>query len=100
MVPRPYCPRDLTSQSDCLNLDVTAELSAIAPRLEGSPMKPWLGLVVFVGICAWFAPARQSRSDEPGSETAADERLQAIKELLEQSVDWYDVLSAADAKDG
>jgi hypothetical protein len=63
-------------------------------------MKPWLGLVVFVGMCAWFAPPRQSCSDEPASDSAADERLQAIKELLEQSVDWYDVLSAAEAKDG
>ena len=56
-------------------------------------MKPWLGLVMFVGMSVWLAPARQSRSDE-----AADERLQAVKELLEQSVDWYDVLVGAEAK--
>src|SRR5947207_8713874 len=63
-------------------------------------MKTWLGLVVFVGISAWFPPARQLRSHEAADETAADERLQAVKDVLEQSIGWYDVLPKAEAKVG
>jgi hypothetical protein len=63
-------------------------------------MKPWLELVVCVGMSVWFLPPRQLRSDDPASETAAAERLQAIKELLEQSVDWYDVRRDAETKTG
>jgi hypothetical protein len=63
-------------------------------------MKPSHGLVVFVGICTGFALAAQLRSEEPAGDASADERLQEIKELLEQSVDWYDVLATADAKVG
>lgn len=63
-------------------------------------MKTWLGLVVFVGMSVWLAPARQLRSQEAADETAADKSLQAVKEVLEQSVDWYDVLPEAEAKVG
>ncbi len=63
-------------------------------------MKTWLGLVVFVGMSVWFLPAPQSRSDEAANESGADERQQAIKELLEQSVDWYDVLPGDEADVG
>jgi len=62
-------------------------------------MKPWLGLVVLVGICFGIAPAGQSRAEETASDST-DERLQQIKDLLEQSVDWYDVFATADGKDG
>jgi hypothetical protein len=61
-------------------------------------MKTWLGLVVFVGMSLWFPLVRQARPEEPARETAADERLQAVKKLLEQSVDWYEVLPDAEAK--
>jgi hypothetical protein len=61
-------------------------------------MKPWLGMIMLVGMAVWSPGARQSRSDDAASDTATDERLQAIKELLEQSVDWYDVLPGAEAK--
>jgi hypothetical protein len=63
-------------------------------------MKTCLGLVLFVGMSTWFPLARQSRAEEPADESLADERLQAIKELLEQSIDWYDVLPDAGAKAG
>src|SRR5437868_2418921 len=61
-------------------------------------MKTWLGLVVFVGISVWFPPARQLRSLEAADKTVADEPLQVSKEVLEQSVDWYDVLPESEAK--
>jgi len=63
-------------------------------------MKPWLGIVMFVGMAVWFPPARQARPDDAASDAATDERLQAIKELVEQSVDWYEVVSGAEAKAG
>jgi hypothetical protein len=63
-------------------------------------MKTWLGLVMFVGMSVWFLPARQLCSLAAADETAADEPLQAVKEVLEQSVDWYDVLPEAEAKVG
>jgi hypothetical protein len=65
-------------------------------------MKSWLGLVVvvFVGMSVWFSPARPLHSHEAADETAADEPLQAVKEVLEQSVDWYDILPEAEAKVG
>ena len=63
-------------------------------------MKTWLGLVVFIGLSVCFLPARQLRSQEAADETAADKQLQAVKEVLEQSVEWYDVLPGAEAKVG
>jgi hypothetical protein len=51
-------------------------------------------------MSVWFPPAWQLRSLEAADETAADEPLQAVKEVLEQSVDWYDVLPEAEAKVG
>jgi hypothetical protein len=63
-------------------------------------MKTWLGLVVFVGLSVWFPPARQLRSQEAADETATDEPLPAVKEAVERSVDWYDVLPEAEAKVG
>lgn len=63
-------------------------------------MKTWLGLVAFVGLLLAFPLAQQSRCDESGNETDDDARLQAIKKLLEQSVDWYDVLPDAEATTG
>lgn len=74
-------------------------------------MKSWLGLFALIAISIGFGPARHARSGETpprpeetaaetAEETAADERLRAIKELVEQSVDWYDVLPDAEAKVG
>ena len=64
-------------------------------------MKAWLGLVVLVGISFAFGSARLSRAEEiPDAAKADDEKLRALKELLEQSVDWYEVLPAANAKAG
>jgi hypothetical protein len=63
-------------------------------------MKTCLGLFVLVGISVWYPPARQLRSQEAARETTADERLQAVKEIVEQSVDWYDVLPETEAKVG
>ncbi len=61
-------------------------------------MKTWLGLIVVVGMSLCFPPTWQLCSLEAADETAADEPLQAFKEVLEQSVDWYDVLPEAEAK--
>src|SRR5512146_1962170 len=91
--------RPLTNQSECLNLYVHPSVGCRF-TVGGLPMKTWLGLVVFVGMLVCLPPARQSRSDEPADETAADQRLQAVKELLEQSIDWYDVLPEAEATAG
>jgi hypothetical protein len=63
-------------------------------------MKPWLGLVVLVGMSVCIVPPRQSRADDGASETADGERLQAVKELLEKSVDWYDVRRDSETKTG
>src|SRR5215469_9755376 len=70
-------------------------------------MKIWLGLIVLLGMTVSIAPARQSRADETAGQADAagqpdtdDERLRAAKELLDQSVDWYDVLPEAQAKAG
>jgi hypothetical protein len=63
-------------------------------------MKTWLGVVVFVGMAVWLAPARHLRSQDAADKTADDKSLQKAKELLEQSVDWYDVLPEAEAKVG
>lgn len=74
-------------------------------------MKTWLGLFVLVAISIGLGPARPSRSEETpprpeepaaeaAEETAADKRLRATKELVEQSVGWYDVLPDAEAKVG
>jgi hypothetical protein len=56
-------------------------------------------VVVLVGILVGLGPARQSLSEE-NADQADDERLQAIKLLLEESVAWYDVLPEAGAKEG
>ena len=62
-------------------------------------MKTWLGLIVVLGVSLSFGPAPQSRADEDPDQTdTGDERLQAVKELVEQSVDWYDILPEPDAK--
>ncbi len=61
-------------------------------------MKIWLGLVVFVGMSVWFPPDRQLHSQDAADVTAAGEPPQAVKEVLEQSVDWYDVLLEAETK--
>jgi hypothetical protein len=64
-------------------------------------MKIWLGVIVLIGVSASFGQAQHSRADETGDQNAADdERLQAIKELVEQSVDWYDVLPESGAQAG
>ena len=63
-------------------------------------MKTWLGMVAVAGMSVWFLPTRPLCSNAAADETAADERLQQVKEVLEQSVDWYDVLPAAEAKVG
>lgn len=63
-------------------------------------MKTWLGLAVCVGLVLGVPMTQPSRSDESGDDTVADERLQAIKKLLEQAVDWYDVLPDAEATAG
>jgi hypothetical protein len=62
-------------------------------------MRTWLGLVLFVGMSVWFPPTRQVRSQEAPGETVAGER-QSLKGVLEQSVDWYDVVPDAEAKVG
>src|SRR5262245_50112525 len=89
-------PSSLTCQSECLTLNIIGP-SAMAFSAGGLTMKPWLGLVVVVGMSVCVLAPRPSRSDD-ASDTAADERLQAVKELIEQSVDWYDVLPGAEAK--
>jgi hypothetical protein len=61
-------------------------------------MKPWLGLVVFVGMSVCMLASRPARSEDAASNAAADERLQEVKELIEQSVEWYEVLPEAEAK--
>jgi hypothetical protein len=63
-------------------------------------MKTWHGLCVLVGVSAVFGLARKSCSKESAADAAADERLQVEKQLLEDSVDWYDVLPERDAKVG
>lgn len=61
-------------------------------------MKTWFGLVVLAGLL--FGPVGPSRAEDPVDEAGADEqRLRELKELLEQSVEWYDVFPDADAKD-
>ncbi|MGE5193080.1 MAG: hypothetical protein ACM3U2_11320 [Deltaproteobacteria bacterium] len=61
-------------------------------------MKFRLWLTVLVGISVALLTAWPSRSDETGDGTGADEQLAKIKELLEQAIDWYDVLPDAEAK--
>jgi len=62
-------------------------------------MKTCLGLIVIVGMSVSFGPARQSCAGKDADKTEADdERLPAIKELIEQSADWYDVLPESGAK--
>lgn len=63
-------------------------------------MKTWLGLFVLLGTTILFGLARQSRSEETADWAAADEQSREAKELVEQSVDWYDVLPEAEAKVG
>ncbi|HJT35269.1 MAG TPA: hypothetical protein VJ783_24805 [Pirellulales bacterium] len=63
-------------------------------------MKTWLGLCVLLGMSMLFGSSRQSRSEETADGAAADERPREAKELVEQSVDWYEVLPEADAKVG
>jgi hypothetical protein len=89
----------LKNQSECLNLAVHTSVGYRFTVGELT-MKTWLGLVVFVGMSVWFPPARQLRSQEAADETAADDPPPAVKEVLEQSVDWYDVLPEAEAKVG
>jgi hypothetical protein len=61
-------------------------------------MKTWLLLIVLGAASLSFGHALRSRADESAVRIDADdERLRAIKELLEQSVDWYDVLPEAEA---
>lgn len=62
-------------------------------------MRTWLGLVVFIGMSVWFSPTRQVRSQEAPGETVGGEGQQ-VKEVLEHSVDWYEVVPDADAKVG
>ncbi len=91
--------RALKSQSECLKLRVRRSVG-YRFTIGGLTMKISLGLVVFVGMSVWFPPVRQLRSHEDADETAADDPLQAVKEVLEQSVDWYDILPDAEAKVG
>jgi len=65
----------------------------------GSLMKARLGSIALVGMSVVFGSAWSSRADD-AADAADDERLQAIKELVEQSVDWYDVLPESGAKAG
>ena len=55
-------------------------------------MKRWLGLIVLVGMSVSLGTALQSRAAQDADRAEEDdERLKAVKELLEKSVDWYDV---------
>ena len=64
-------------------------------------MKSWLGLIVLMGISVSFGSARWSHAEQTADEAKTDDaRLRAVKELLEQSVDWYEVLPEANAKAG
>jgi hypothetical protein len=56
-------------------------------------MKSRLGLIALATTSLVFGPAWLTRSDEP------DEQQARIKELLEQALNWYDVLPDAQAKD-
>jgi hypothetical protein len=60
-------------------------------------MKTRLWQTVLVGIAVTLLVARPSRSDEPADGAAAEEQFRKIKELLDRSVDWYDVLPSAEA---
>jgi hypothetical protein len=63
-------------------------------------MKTWLGVSVLVGMSILFGLVLQSRSEETADEAAADEQQRQAKALLEQSVNWYDILPDGEAKVG
>lgn len=57
-------------------------------------MKTRLGLILLAAVALTFGAARPSWADEP-EKAADDEQLAKVKEILEQSIDWYDVLPDA-----
>src|SRR5579872_4144047 len=64
-------------------------------------MKTCLGVIVLVATSISFWPGLRSHADESSEQTDVDDqRLKAIKELIEQSVDWYNVLPESEAKAG
>jgi hypothetical protein len=60
-------------------------------------MKTWVALIVLVGVPLVFRSSSPSRADDK-SGSAEDDQGARIKEVLEQAVDWYDVLSDTEAK--
>jgi hypothetical protein len=56
-------------------------------------MRTCRSLIVLVGMALTFVPTPERRADE----TRPDDPLRKVKELLEQSANWYDLLPRAEA---